>query len=88
MNETPVLMSAENPNGWKLEDLLRQLYRELEAKTAKVMHDQSLRASVVRQNNYSILTYLRHAEICQLDTIRELAEIAPDPGPNGQPRIG
>lgn len=87
-NATPILMSAENPNGWKLEDLLAQLRKELLIKTEKITGDSSVLSLKVQCNNLSILRHLHTAESLQRDSYALLATKAPDEGPNGQARIG
>lgn len=84
----PILMTAENPDGWKLEDLLTQLQKELMAKTQKIIGDDSKLACFVRGNNIAILTHLNAAENLQRKSYEELAKLRPDQGPNGQARIG
>lgn len=43
----PVLMSADNPNGWKLEDLAVQLVAEITKKNEKIESDQGRVAQTV-----------------------------------------
>ncbi|QSY98644.1 hypothetical protein J2J97_31740 (plasmid) [Rhizobium bangladeshense] len=88
MTKAPILMSAENPTGWKLEDLLAQLRDEIVAKTNKIRDDDRPVAQLVTQNNRTILQYLTAAENLQRDSIVALAAVAPDPGPTGRPRVG
>jgi hypothetical protein len=88
MTKTPILMSAENPTGWKLEDLLSQLRDEVLAKTSKIKDDDRPVAQRVTQNNRTILQYLTAAETLQRDSLAALATVAPDPGPLFKPRIG
>lgn len=84
----PVLMSKDNPEGWKLELLLPQLCQELADKNARIAGDTSATAVLVRSNNFQILDLLLAAERLQRDTQARLAALGPDPGPTGQPRIG
>lgn len=83
-----LLMSRENPNGYKLEDLLREIRLEVEAKNAKLGGDDSAAAQRVRVNNGLIIAKLIGAEELQRDTMAVLEQIGPDQGPTGQPRIG
>lgn len=85
---TPVLMSADNPSGWKLEDLLAQLQVELDAKIARIRMDVSPTATAVMTNNFGIRDHLARAEVLQRDTLRRLDALRADPGPGGPPRIG
>lgn len=83
-----VLMSADNPNGHKLEDLLLKLRDELYRKNHRIKDDKSPTALTVLANNRRILSLLSVAEELQRDTIKALAALAPDQGPLGRPRIG
>ncbi|MCJ2067794.1 hypothetical protein MKK75_03055 [Methylobacterium sp. J-030] len=84
----PVLMSKDNPDGWKLELLLPQLCQELADKNARLAGDPSATAILVRANNVRILDLLLEAERLQRDTQARLTELGPDRGPSGRPRIG
>ena len=83
-----ILMSAENTTGWKLEDLLAQISKEVAAKTSKIASDYSPVAMRVAANNHQIIKRLLECEQFQCDSIDALSAVAPDPGPNGTPRIG
>lgn len=85
---TKVLMSPDNPTGWKLEDLLAAIRRELEVKCAKIAGDDRAVARHVLANNRSIMEKLRLAEALQRESVAALAAFAPDQGPTGTPRIG
>lgn len=85
---TPVLMSAENPTGWKLEELLKQLRLELYAKNDRIAGDTSPAAKAVLVNNLGLIDLLALAEVRQQDTLARLDALRPDPGPGGTPRIG
>lgn len=84
----PILMSKDNPNGYKLEDLLRQLRDELEQKTNRIANDPSPEAERVRRNNGKISLLLREAEHTQRESMGTLDAIGIDQGPTGKPRIG
>ncbi|OAS26296.1 hypothetical protein [Methylobacterium platani] len=84
----PILMSRANPDGAKLEDHLAQLIDELRAKTANVRGDASPVAEIVARHNVQIMDLLAAARVLQLGTIEALAQVAPDPGPRGTPRVG
>ena len=85
---TPVLMSADNPEGWKLEALLQQLCLELYAKNDRIAGDPSPTARAVLVNNLGLIGLLALAEVRQRDTLARLAALRPDSGPGGTPRIG
>lgn len=88
VHPTPILMSAENPTGWKLEELLRQIIKEVALKNKKVTKDKQLVARTVEHNNTMIMTFLTQACAMQMHSLDMLATLGPDPGPVGIPRIG
>ena len=85
---TPVLMSAENPSGWKLEDLLLQLILEIGEKSQRIAGDKRSEAKLVRENNNTIVAHLAEAAAAQLHSMETLKVLGPDQGPRGTPRIG
>lgn len=85
---TKVLMSAGNPTGRKLEELLVEIAEDLRVKNDSLEADPSPTSRAVRINNLGILDCLALAGVRQLDTLRRLNLIGPDQGPNGTPRIG
>jgi hypothetical protein len=84
----PVLMSPDNPNGWKLEDLLLQLTVEITGKNLKIENDHRSEAIVVHNNNNRIIEMLRDCYRLQTNSMETLAKIGPNQGPLGKPRIG
>lgn len=86
--KTPVLMSADNPEGWKLEELVEQIRLELYVKNDRIGSDPSQAAKAVRANNLQIVDLLAVIECRQRDTLTRLDEIRSDAGPGGTPRIG
>jgi hypothetical protein len=85
---TPVLISVDNPTGWKLEEMLPHLRHEVADKNARLAGDASATAVLVRSNNFRIPDHLLAAEELQRDTQARLDALAPDQGPSGTPRIG
>ena len=85
---TKVLMSAGNPTGRKLEELLAEIAEDLRIKNDALEADPSPTARAVRINNLGILDCLALAGVRQLDTLRRLDLIGLDRGPGGTPRIG
>lgn len=85
---TKVLMSAGNPTGRKLEELLVEIAEDLRVKNDALEADLSPTSRAVRINNLGILDCLALAGVRQLDTLRRLDLIGPDQGPGGTPRIG
>jgi len=82
-----VLMSRDNPNGWKLEELLPKVAKEIAAKTERIKGDESDRSLSIQTNNTEIETFLYKATRKQFDTLRLLDEVGPDQGPEGDARI-
>lgn len=88
MHTETILMGAENHSGWKLEELLDQLRKEVAAKTEKIQHDTSVVAVKVRHNNKAIIDNLETAAWCQRNSFQALEKVGPNQGPAGKPRIG
>jgi len=84
----PILMSAENPHGWKLEELLSQINTEVSHKINKVIDDETPQAQVVVRNNLAIVEHLAAAEALQRASYIVLDAMRPNEGPTGKPRIG
>ena len=82
-----VLMSRDNPNGWKLEELLPKVAKEIAAKTERIKGDESGRSLSIQKNNTEIETFLYKAARKQFDTLRLLDEVGTDQGPKGEARI-
>ncbi|MBJ7550764.1 exonuclease domain-containing protein [Marinomonas ostreistagni] len=82
-----VLMSRDNPNGWKLEELLPKVAKEIAVKTERIKGDESGRSLSIQKNNTEIETFLYKAARKQFDTLRLLDEVGPDQGPEGEARI-
>jgi hypothetical protein len=75
-----ILMSTENPTGWKLEELLAQLQEEIRWKTAKVINDGSPQAGLIVANNNAIISCLAQAESLQKTSMYLLDAMAPNEG--------
>lgn len=85
---TKLLMSAGNPSGLKLEDLLTAIVQDLRIKNDALESDTSPTSRAIRVNNLGIIDCLALAGIRQADTLRRLNLLGPDQGPGGTPRIG
>ena len=88
MKTTPILMSADNPDGWKLEDLCAQLQREVLAKNQRIDGDNREQALRTAARNRRIIQLLGNIVSMQQDIMADLATLGPDDGPLGRPRIG
>ena len=83
-----ILMSKENPDGYKLEELLIQLQNEINDKNKKIIGDGSDLSKHVQANNLQIMRHLNEARNYQVDSFLQMSKKAPDEGANGKPRIG
>jgi len=83
-----ILMSAENPEGLKLEDLTIRLREEIQEKSNKISNDESPAAQTIRRNNSEIIRLLGEVEVIQTHSYEVLERLGPDEGPSGTPRIG
>lgn len=88
LNTEQILMSAENPTGHKLEELLVQLQNEVNDKNNKIINDQSELSLAVQDNNSQVMELLNQARNLQVNSFELMAKKAPDNGPTGQSRIG
>jgi|GEM_PF-1178465 len=85
---TKVLMSAGNPTGRKLEELLADIIQDLRIKNDALELNTSATSAAIRLNNLGIIDCLALAGARQADTLRRLDLLGPDQGPGGTPRIG
>jgi hypothetical protein len=81
-------MGPQNPDGWKLEDLLAVLRAEIQDKSLKIVADGRPVARAVLRNNQQIAGLLMQAEAIQRDSYDRLDAMGPNEGPLGRPRIG
>lgn len=84
---THFLVSDEKPDGYKLEDLLSILRRDIVRRSAKIMEDEREEAQQVLDNNVRILTLLSECIHLSKDSTRML-EKSFGPSIKGKPRIG
>ncbi|MDF4891579.1 hypothetical protein P3566_22070 [Vibrio parahaemolyticus] len=87
-SKSPVLMSRDNPEGWKLEDLMEQVRSEIMSKSLNIAEDMSFEAQTVKNNNFLILGLLMQVEAIQRQSFVVMSRLGEDQGPNGKPRIG
>lgn len=66
----PILMSAENPNGWKLEELLEVIAEELATKTERLNPDDCPVNPDIIRNNHFIYTHLMDCASIQKHTMK------------------
>ncbi|GEA22289.1 hypothetical protein [Vibrio harveyi] len=72
---TPILMSRENPTGWKLEELAAELRHEINAKSLNIIEDVTVTGEIIRTNNNKIVELLAQIESIQHESLRELLKI-------------
>ena len=83
-----VLMSRDNPNGWKLEELLKKIADEVLEKNESIEYDGSWIVGNIMSNNCAIVSYLLKSLERQTSTLALLDALGKDQGPEGTPRIG
>lgn len=83
-----LLMSKNNPNGWKLEELLKVIQIELNGKTQMISHDTCEVSKVIQENNNKIVGLLEHCIMIQNESMRQLDTLGENQGATGKPRIG
>ncbi|ELA7323126.1 hypothetical protein Q9X98_004770 [Vibrio parahaemolyticus] len=86
--KSPVLMSRENPNGWKLESLIEKLREEILNKSMKIASDPSFEAQSVINNNFQIVGLLMQIEGLQRSSMLAMEKLGPDQGPLCLARVG
>lgn len=86
--KSPILMSRENPTGWKLESLTEKLREEINRKSLNIASDPSVEAQIVTNNNFQIIGLLMQIEALQRESMVIMSQIGPDQGPTGRARLG
>lgn len=84
--KTTLLVTAENPDGWTLEDILTEIQNDMFRRSNKIIDDNRDEARKVLQNNIDILGLLTAC----IEKARESTTILNSLGPHedGNPRIG
>ncbi|MCH8112878.1 MAG: histidine kinase [Proteobacteria bacterium] len=85
---TKLLLSTENPEGWKLEDIIDEIQNDIVRRSARVVDDGRREARAVLTNNIEILKLLTVCSEKALDSTRVLSTLGPSQVPQGIPRIG
>jgi len=83
-----ILIGSENPDGYKLEELLDTLKSEIDHKCKKISDDQRAEAKTVLANNQKIIWLLERAASLQRQSMMILDGMGENHGPLGTPRIG
>lgn len=79
-------MGRDNPEGHKLEDLLKQLQNEVRAKSNLIIGSEHPQRDMILRHNAIIRTKLQEAELFQRETYRLLDAVASNEGPT-KPRL-
>jgi hypothetical protein len=87
---TRFLKSDENPNGYKLEDILDVIRADVLKRSVKIAHDERPEALHVMANNMKILQHITEAAELARDSTRTLdRSFGPSSAAEGgPPRIG
>ncbi|MBF84440.1 MAG: hypothetical protein CL489_08190 [Acidobacteria bacterium] len=83
-----LLMSRDNHNGWKLEELLQTIIDDLNHKNSLIEHDECEVSKNVQLNNNRIIELLKYSIGVQNNTLDLLDSVGEDEGVTGKPRIG
>lgn len=87
MSKTTFLVTDDNPQGWKLEDILTEIQNDIVRRSQKIVDDARPEARAVLTNNVEILGYLSKCiERAQEST--KLLNRSFGPHQEGKPRIG
>lgn len=84
---THFLINAENPQGYKLEEILLAIRKEMILRATKIVDDHRPEARQVLENNVKILQLLSDSIKLAEDSTRVLDKTF-GPAKAGQPRIG
>jgi hypothetical protein len=81
------LVTDENPDGWKIEEILTTIQNDILRRTQKLVGDQRPEARTVINNNIEILGLLSNCIERATDSTQVLHR-AFGPSVEGKPRIG
>jgi hypothetical protein len=85
---TRFLVSDENPDGYKLEDILTVLRADVLKRCNKISLDDRVEAQHVLANNMQVLQYLTQAIELAKDSTHTLDKAFGPSAKGGPPRIG
>jgi len=81
-----ILMGRDNPDGHKLEELLKRLQEEIESKSRLLTENSDLTKMIIESND-KIVKLLYEAEQIQINTMKEIEkQRGPNRGPSN-PRV-
>lgn len=84
---TTFLVTDENPDGWRLEDILAVIRDDVVRRTQKIAGDSRPEARAVLKNNIAILSALTEC-IDRAEESTRLLNRSFGPHKDGEPRIG
>lgn len=84
---THFLVTSDNPKGYRLEDILKIIRKDIFMRTTKIMDDDRPEAQVVMDNNVKILGLLSES-IASAEDSTSILEKSFGPSRDGKPRIG
>lgn len=84
---THFLVTDDNPDGYKLEDMLKIIRKDIFLRTNRILEDDRPEAQTVMNNNVKILGLLSEA-IAVAENSTDLLQKSFGPSRSGKPRIG
>jgi hypothetical protein len=87
MSKTTFLVTEDNPQGWKLEDILMEIQNDIIRRAQKIVDDARPEARAVFNNNVEILGHLTKC-IERATESTKILNRAFGPHKDGKPRIG
>jgi len=84
---THFLVTDDNPDGYKLEDIMKIIRKDIFLRTTKILEDDRPEAQSVIDNNVKILSLLSEAIDAAEDSTAILRKSF-GPSRDGKPRIG
>lgn len=84
--KTTLLVTADHPDGWRLEDILTEIQNDMFRRSSKIIDDNRGEARRVLQNNIEILGLLTTCIEKAQDSTTILNSLGPHE--DGKPRIG
>lgn len=84
---THFLVTDDNPEGYKLEDMLKIIRKDIFLRTTKILEDERPEAQTVLDNNVKILGLLSES-IAIAENSTNILQKSFGPSRTGKPRIG
>ncbi len=84
---THFLVTDDNPSGYKLENILKIIRKDIFLRTTKIMEDDRPEAQTVMDNNIKILGLLSEA-VATAENSTTILRKSFGPSRDGKPRIG